>query len=212
MHYTIKQIATILNAPFLQENPSESSIEHLLIDSRKVIFPESSVFFAIRGDRNDGHAYIQDVYEAGVRNFILETYNYTSQRGLFIPNANIIVVPNTMDALQQLAAQHRLQFQMPVIGITGSNGKTIVKEWLYHILKDKFHIARNPKSYNSQVGVPLSIWQINNHHQLGIFEAGISQPNEMQKLANIIKTDMGILTMIGDAHDKGFLDQSKKIK
>jgi alanine racemase len=117
-----------------------------------------------------------------------------------------------LDALQQLAAHHRLQYQIPVIGITGSNGKTIVKEWLYQILKDKHHIARNPKSYNSQVGVPLSIWQINKHHQLGIFEAGISQPNEMQKLANIIKPDIGIFTMIGNAHDKGFLDQSKKIK
>jgi len=210
MHYTIKQIATILNAQFLQENKSannESSIEHLLIDSRKIIFPESSVFIAIKGERNDGHAYIQDVYDAGVRNFIIETYNYTS-----LINVNIIVVPNTLDALQHLAAYHRSQFQIPIIGISGSNGKTIVKEWLYQILKDKFHIARNPKSYNSQVGVPLSVWQLNEHHQLGIFEAGISQPNEMQKLANIIKPDIGIFTMVGDAHDKGFLNQSKKIK
>ena len=210
MHYTIKQIAAILNAQFLQENKSannESSIEHLLIDSRKIIFPESSVFIAIKGERNDGHAYIQDVYDAGVRNFIIETYNYTS-----LINANIIVVPNTLDALQNLAAYHRSQFQIPIIGISGSNGKTIVKEWLYQILKDKFHIARNPKSYNSQVGVPLSVWQLNEHHQLGIFEAGISQPNEMQKLANIIKPEIGIFTMVGDAHDKGFLNQSKKIK
>jgi alanine racemase len=215
MQYPINQIAAILNAQFLQENTSannDSRIEHLLIDSRKIIFPESSIFIAIKGDRNDGHTYIQDVYDAGVRNFIVEkqfveTYNYTS-----LLNANIIVVPNTLAALQQLAAHHRLQYQIPVIGITGSNGKTIVKEWLYQILKDKYHIARNPKSYNSQVGVPLSIWQINKHHQLGIFEAGISQPNEMQKLANIIKPDIGIFTMIGNAHDKGFLDQSKKIK
>jgi alanine racemase len=216
MHYTIKQIATILNAQFLQENKSannESSIEHLLIDSRKIIFPESSVFIAIKGERNDGHAYIQDVYDAGVRNFILETYNYTSPHNYTsLINANIIVVPNTLDALQHLAAYHRSQFQIPIIGISGSNGKTIVKEWLYQILKDKFHIARNPKSYNSQVGVPLSVWQLNEYHQLGIFEAGISQPNEMQKLANIIKPDIGIFTMVGDAHDKGFLNQSKKIK
>jgi alanine racemase len=215
MHYPINQIAAILNAQFLQENTSannDSRIEHLLIDSRKIIFPESSIFIAIKGDRNDGHTYIQDVYDAGVRNFILESYNYTSPPNSFLPNANIIVVPNTLAALQQLAAHHRLQYQIPVIGITGSNGKTIVKEWLYQILKDKYHIARNPKSYNSQVGVPLSIWQINKHHQLGIFEAGISQPNEMQKLANIIKPDIGIFTMIGNAHDKGFLDQSKKIK
>ncbi len=220
MHYSINQIAAILNAQLLQENTSannEHSIEHLLIDSRKIIFPESSVFIAIKGDRNDGHAYIQDVYDAGVRNFIVEkqfvetynyeTYNYTSQL-----NANIIVVPNTLDALQHLAAHHRLQFHIPIIGITGSNGKTIVKEWLYQLLKDKYHIARNPKSYNSQVGVPLSVWQLNEHHQLGLFEAGISQPNEMEKLAQIIKPDIGIFTMIGDAHDKGFLDQSKKIK
>jgi alanine racemase len=220
MHYSINQIAAILNAQLLQENTSannEQSIEHLLIDSRKIIFPESSVFIAIKGDRNDGHAYIQDVYDAGVRNFIVEkqfveTYNYETHNYTSLLNANIIVVPNTLDAMQQLAAHHRLQYQIPVIGITGSNGKTIVKEWLYQILKDKHHIARNPKSYNSQVGVPLSIWQINKHHQLGIFEAGISQPNEMQKLANIIKPDIGIFTMIGNAHDKGFLDQSKKIK
>ncbi len=210
MHYTIKQIAAILHARFLQEDSSvniETNIEHLLIDSRKIIFPESSVFIAIKGERNDGHAYIQDVYDAGVRNFIVETYNYTS-----LQEANIIIVPNALYALQQLAAYHRLQFNIPIIGITGSNGKTIVKEWLYQLLKDKQHIARNPKSYNSQVGVPLSVWQLNEQHQLGIFEAGISQPNEMQKLAQVIKPDIGIFTMIGDAHDKGFVNQCLKIK
>ncbi len=216
MHYTIKQIAAILNANFLQESTdvnNENSIEHILIDSRKIIFPESSVFIAIKGDRNDGHAYIQEVYDAGVRNFILETYNYVETYNyMSLLNANIIIVSNTLDALQHLATHHRLKFHIPIIGITGSNGKTIVKEWLYQLLKDKFHIARNPKSYNSQVGVPLSVWQLNEHHQLGIFEAGISQPNEMQKLAHIIKPEMGIFTMVGDAHDKGFLNQSKKIK
>lgn len=215
MHYSIKQLAAILNAHFLQENTTandEYSIEHLLIDSRKIIFPESSVFIAIKGDRNDGHAYIQDVYDAGLRNFIIEQQSVGMQYIAYPQDTNIIVVPNALDALQQLAAYHRFQFHIPIIGITGSNGKTIVKEWLYQLLKDKQHIARNPKSYNSQVGVPLSVWQINEQHQLGIFEAGISQLNEMEKLAKIIKPTTGIFTMIGDAHDKGFANQVEKIK
>ncbi|MDL5048525.1 Mur ligase family protein [Oscillatoria amoena NRMC-F 0135] len=142
----------------------------LITDSRKAVVAEGSVFFAISGERHDGHAFVRPLYEAGITQFVVESdfdlRNY--------PSANVLKVPSTVQALQEIAAHHRQQFSFPVIGITGSNGKTIVKEWLSQLLAPDYNIIKNPGSYNSQIGVPLSVWQMQAYHQLGIFEAGIS--------------------------------------
>jgi len=185
----------------------DDAIEHLLMDSRRLIFPETSLFFALPGPRRDGHSFIDELYERGVRNFVV----YKEISLARYPDANLILVSDTLDALQQLTAFHRRQFDIPVIGITGSNGKTIVKEWLNQLLEDQYNIVRSPKSYNSQIGVPLSVWQINEKHQLGIFEAGISLPNEMDKLEEIILPTIGVFTNIGEAHSEGFKNRETKI-
>ncbi|MEJ0057338.1 MAG: Mur ligase family protein [Bacteroidota bacterium] len=167
---------------------------------------EGSVFFAIAGDRHDGHLFLQALYQLGIRQFIVER---DVPEGSF-PGSNILKVRSTVEALQKIASIHRSQFSLPVIGITGSNGKTIVKEWLYQVLAPDLKIVKNPGSYNSQVGVPVSVWQINKHHDLGIFEAGISQPNEMAKLQSVIQPSIGIFTNIGSAHDEGFASREEK--
>lgn len=179
-------------------------IEQLLIDSRKSIVSKGLVFFAIAGSRNDGHQYVQSLYDSGVRCFVVE-------RSVQLPaDANILLVSSSIHALQQVAAFHRKGFSLPVIGITGSNGKTIVKEWLYQLLSPFFTIVKNPGSYNSQVGVPLSVWKLEEHHTLGIFEAGISQMGEMENLEKTIQPTIGIFTNIGTAHDEGFTSQQQK--
>lgn len=210
MRYTIPDIADIVSGVLVKETENKASAEvnHLLIDSRKVIYPESSVFIAIRGERNDGHTYLADAYEAGVRNFIVED----SGPAQSLENSNVIRVTDSLAALQQLAAFHRGRFKCPVAGITGSNGKTVVKEWLYHLLKDDFNIVRSPKSFNSQVGVPLSVWSMNEEHQLALFEAGISREGEMEKLQRIIRPDIGIFTYSGSAHDEGFESRGEKLQ
>ena len=187
---------------------NNSEIINLLTDSRKIVLPSKSVFFAISGERHDGHLFIKDLYNKGIRSFIIE--NDIELQG--IPEANIIKVKNTISSLQKIAAYHRSQFTIPIIGITGSNAKTIVKEWLDFLLSPYYTIVKNPKSYNSQIGVPLSVWQIKNHHKLGIFEAGISTINEMQHLQQIIQPQVGIFTNIGTAHDASFKKRSDKIK
>lgn len=212
MGYTIEQIHKAIKSDFVQREGGTSWIEHLLIDSRKVVYPETSLFFAIKSERNDGHKYLQDLYDAGVRNFMIDTDSIVSISMLSsLKDANILSVPDTLQALQQLVAWHRSQFTIPIVGITGSNGKTIVKEWLYQLLRDDVHVARNPKSYNSQVGVPLSVWQLGEQHNLGMFEAGISRPNEMEKLQHIIQPNIGIFTMLGEAHDEGFANREEKL-
>lgn len=189
----------------------DAVIEHLLLDSRKVYAPASSLFFALKGPRRDGHQFIPELYKKGIRNFVVSEAIDISQ----FPAANFIRVRDTLEALQQLAIDHRRQITVsptgiPIIGITGSNGKTIVKEWLYQLLHNDFNIARSPKSYNSQIGVPLSIWQLNERHSLGIFEAGISQAGEMERLERIIQPTIGILTNIGEAHNEGFRSKVEK--
>lgn len=179
----------------------------LITDSRKAVVYEGSVFFAISGTRHDGHAFIRPLYEAGISQFVVES---EFDRKNF-PSANVLKVNSTVKALQQIAGHHRQQFRLPVIGITGSNGKTIVKEWLYHLLAPDYNIVKNPGSYNSQIGVPLSVWQIQAHHQLGIFEAGISKAGEMENLQPVIRPDYGIFTNIGSAHDEHFLNRQQKI-
>jgi len=205
--YTTAHISKIINARLIQQGNAET-INHLLLDSRRVIFPAESVFFALKTDRRDGHHFIQDVYNKGCRCFVVSKLPSIEE----LPGAAILHVDDTLEALQRLAAFHRSRFTIPVIGITGSNGKTIVKEWLNQLLESRFHIVRSPRSYNSQIGVPLSVWQMNEHHELGIFEAGVSLPGEMEKLQQMIVPDLGILTHIGEAHDEGFTDTREKIR
>ncbi len=206
MRYTIEDIASIVGGRLT--GAGDATIEHLLTDSRKLTFPSHCLFFALPGPRRDGHQFIHELFERGVRSFVVNTSFDCST----FPDAHFIVVDDILAALQHLAAYHRRQFHLPVIGITGSNGKTIVKEWLNYLLEERYTIVRSPKSYNSQVGVPLSVWQINPSHQLGIFEAGISEPGEMEKLEQIIRPETGILTNIGEAHSEGFASPQQKIE
>lgn len=204
MNYSIQHIAAVIGAD--AAIAPDLSVSQLILDSRKVYAASSSLFFAIKGPRRDGHQFIAELYKKGVRNFVIST---PVNQSLF-PGANFLLVEDTLLALQKLAAFHRKGFTIPVIGITGSNGKTIVKEWLYQLLQGDQQIVRSPKSYNSQVGVPLSVWQINKQHTLGIFEAGISQAGEMEKLEKIIQPTIGILTNIGEAHSEGFTGKEQK--
>ena len=209
LSYSILNIAEITNATLLQQK-NNASIENVLLDSRRVLFPSTSVFFALSGPRRTGADFIQDLYLKEVRNFIVDE-SFDNNDLLKFPEANFLKVKNVLAAFQQLAAHHRNQFTFPVIGITGSNGKTIIKEWLFQLLNTRYNIVRSPKSYNSQIGVPLSVWQINQTHTLGIFEAGISQPEEMKNLQPIINPEIGILSYIGDAHAEGFENIHQKI-
>jgi alanine racemase len=204
--YVIDNIASIVKGKWLVQH-DQALIEHLLIDSRKLIFPQTSLFFALKGPRRDGHSFIEPLYEKGVRNFVVSE---TVDAGR-LPQANIIHVSDALQALQTLVAWHRKQFSIPVIGITGSNGKTIVKEWLNQLLDDHYSIIRSPKSYNSQIGVPLSVWAMNDQHELAIFEAGISQTSEMDRLEKIIQPTIGIFTNIGEAHSEGFVNVRQKV-
>ena len=210
MIYSIEKIAAITSADFLRKEKSDTVIEHLLLDSRKLLFPASSLFFALGGPRRNGHTFIKELYNKGVRNFVIADSKGVEEIASY-PGSNFLLVEDVLSALHSLAAFHRLQFNIPVIGITGSNGKTIVKEWLYQLLHTDYQIVRSPKSYNSQIGVPLSVWQMNQTHTLAIFEAGISLPNEMEKLQQIIEPTIGIFTNIGDAHAEGFSNQQQKI-
>ena len=204
-YYSLTQIAEIVNGQ-LEGNPAERQICDLLIDSRQLVAADQALFFAIVSARNDGHKYVHDLYEKGVRAFVVQRIPEKS-----CPEATFILVSNTLTALQTLAAYHRQQFNIPIIGITGSNGKTIVKDWLFQMLSSDFNIVRSPKSYNSQVGVPLSVWQMNEKNELALFEAGISEPNEMEALRNIIAPTIGIFTNIGQAHDENFISRVQKV-
>lgn len=185
----------------------DQPITTLLTDSRKAIIEEGAIFFAIGGRRHDGHQFIVRLYEQGIRQFVTE--QPLENIG---PEANVLLVESSIAALQAIVAHHRAGITAPVIGITGSNGKTIIKEWLYQLLSPEFKIAKNPASYNSQLGVPLSVWQMQPHHTLGIFEAGISTAHEMEKLERVLRPTIGIFTNIGSAHDEGFKNEEEKIK
>jgi len=201
--YSISEIQQILNATgtIVKDSP----VNTLLTDSRRISNPAGGLFFALSGRRN-GHEFIAEAYASGVRNFVVKNGN-----DIKAPEANFLQVDDVLAALQQLAAYHRSRFNLEVIGITGSNGKTIVKEWLYQLMAHDKQIVRNPKSYNSQIGVPLSVWQINENNDLGIFEAGISTVGEIDKLEHIIKPTIGVLTHIGPAHDEGFESREQKV-
>lgn len=207
MTYTIEKIGQILGGRWLQKTRPEALVEHLTFDTRLISAPAGTLFFALVGERHDGHRYLQQAYDTGVRHFVVSKMPDSK----VFPEADILLVADTLTALQTLAAHHREQFDLPVIGITGSNGKTIVKEWLYQLLHRKFNIVRSPKSYNSQIGVPLSVWQIRPEHTLGIFEAGISKMAEMERLERIIRPDIGIFTNLGPAHREGFPSDAAKL-
>lgn len=203
---TFADIAEITKGNVLQMPHPEAPVRNLLTDSRRGIFNTESLFFAIAGVRHDGHQFIESLYGRGVRHFVVER----QPMGNF-PEANLIMVSDSVQALQQIAAKHRQTFSIPVIGITGSNGKTIVKEWLAQLLNPYQYVVKSPKSYNSQVGVPLSVWLMQADHEIGLFEAGISQPGEMKKLVEVIQPTVGIFTNIGPAHDEGFLNREQKV-
>jgi alanine racemase len=205
MNVNLKSLVSVLHAEW---NGSDAAvfIDHISIDSRSLQNGSLTLFFALSGVNNDAHSYVSELIEKGVQNFVVE---YIPEK--CVGKANFLVVKSTLEALQKFAAHHRHLFEIPVIGLTGSNGKTIVKEWLNFLLGPDYNIIRSPKSYNSQVGVPLSVIAINEKHNLGIFEAGISTVNEMDKLEEIIKPTIGLLTNIGTAHDEGFVNLVQKI-
>ncbi|MBL0309156.1 MAG: bifunctional UDP-N-acetylmuramoyl-tripeptide:D-alanyl-D-alanine ligase/alanine racemase [Bacteroidetes bacterium] len=206
--YTLEEIATAVVGTLAVHKSEFSAIKEILTDSRKLIHPTETIFFAITGPKKDGHDYIIDLYQKGVRNFVVNKVPDLKN----FPEAGFIIVKDSVVALQKLAEFHRNKFDFPIIAITGSNGKTMVKEWLYQLLHEDFNIVRSPKSYNSQIGVPLSLWQINEDHELGIIEAGISEPGEMQKLAKMIRPSIGLFTNISEAHSEGFLSMRHKTK
>lgn len=200
------EIASIVKGTCVQEG-APLLIDNLLTDSRKIAYASSSLFIPIVTIRRNAHQFIAEVYNAGVRCFFISETIDTS----LYKQAWFIKVDQTIEAMQKLVAHHRSRFQIPVIGITGSNGKTVVKEWLYQLLEQDYHIVRSPKSYNSQIGVPLSVWQMNSEHTLGLFEAGISQANEMESLEKMIRPTIGLFTNIGETHNEGFLNIKHKV-
>ena len=199
-------IVSMTGARHVGKSPS-GLIHHLLIDSRKLVFPETTLFFAIKTERGDGHGYIEDLYLRGVRHFVVGQLPAVD----LFPEASFYHSTNVVESLQQIASAHRAAFNYPVIGITGSNGKTIVKEWLNYLLIEQRNIVRSPRSYNSQLGVPLSVWQMQDDHNLAIIEAGVSQRGEMAKLEGVIRPAIGIITNIGEAHSDGFSSIHEKL-
>ena len=205
MQYSIEKITTLIGARRIGQ--TDAQIGWLLTDSRSLCFPEETLFFALTSARNDGHKYIPDLYRRGVRNFVVSK---SPNPGDLETDANYLVVPSPLAALQRLAERHRDEFDIPIIGITGSNGKTMVKEWLYQLLLPSQKIVRSPRSYNSQIGVPLSVWLLNEQTEVGIFEAGISQPGEMSALRDIIQPTIGVLTSLGAPHQENFRSIEEK--
>ena len=208
MTYTIEKITTLIGAR--RYGNADANIGFLLTDSRSLCFPEETLFFALKTERHDGHAYIPELYRRGVRNFVVTGMPEGYADGY--PEANFLRVTDARKALQRLAERHRDEFNVPVVGITGSNGKTVVKEWLYQLLSPYKYVTRSPRSYNSQTGVPLSVWLMNEQTEVGIFEAGISQPGEMQALRDIIQPTIAVLTNIGAAHQENFASKEEKCR
>lgn len=201
MSYSIEKITTLIGAHRIGRH--DYHIQFLLTDSRSLCFPEETLFFAIKTNKGDGANYIAELLSRGVRNFVVDQ-TYSIPEGEALKGANFLVVPSPLKALQRLAERHRDEFTIPVVGIAGSNGKTIVKEWLYQLLSVDKVATRSPRSWNSQIGVPLSVWLLDEHSQIGLFEAGISQPGEMEALRNIIQPTIGVFTYLGDAHQEHF--------
>ncbi|MDD7250930.1 MAG: bifunctional UDP-N-acetylmuramoyl-tripeptide:D-alanyl-D-alanine ligase/alanine racemase [Prevotellaceae bacterium] len=206
MAYSIEEITSLIGAH--RYGNADAEIQWLLTDSRSLTFPETSLFFALRTPIRDGSIYIPQLYRRGVRNFVVSEDQEDWEKRY--PDCNFLVTPDSLIALQRLAERHREKFDLPIVAVTGSNGKTIVKEWLYQLLCQDYRVERSPKSYNSQIGVPLSIWLLDQQTQIGIFEAGISQPLEMQRLQDIIQPTIGVITNIGEAHQENFASREAK--
>jgi Alr-MurF fusion protein len=203
--YKISEIASIVEGELFRQENADDNITELLLDSRRLTTADNCLFIAIVSKKNDGHKYISELFNKGIRSFIV------SDKAVCPEGSNCIYTENTLKALHKLTAFHRKKFSIPVIGITGSNGKTIVKEWLYQLLNPDKRVVRSPKSYNSQIGVPLSVWQLTTESEIGIFEAGISEPDEMEKLQRIISPTIGIFTNIGPAHSENFISIRQKV-
>jgi len=210
--YTVSEIASVCHGEIHPGNPHDGLISDLLIDSRSLIHPENCLFVALVSERNDGHHYIPELYEKGVRYFLVSSSPTDLQYVITGEEPVFILVANTLEALQELGAYHRSRFGIPVIGVTGSNGKTIVKEWLFQVLSQNHKVIRSPKSYNSQIGVPLSVWKMTAGHDVAVFEAGISKPGEMERLEVVIRPTAGVFTNIGHAHDEYFTGQRQKVE
>ncbi|MBE2246046.1 MAG: bifunctional UDP-N-acetylmuramoyl-tripeptide:D-alanyl-D-alanine ligase/alanine racemase [Candidatus Competibacteraceae bacterium] len=208
-NYSSDKLAFVCGGKIYPQGAAHVNVSHISTDSRKIIFPDTSLFVAICGTYHDGHQFLHSAYHKGVRCFLVSALPPTISD---FHHTIFIVVSNTVHALQQITGWHRKQFQLPVIGITGSNGKTIVKEWLSQLLSPTYQVVKSPGSFNSQTGVPLSLWHINATHTLGLFEAGISQPGEMERLADCMRPDIGVFTMIGEAHSENFNCIEEKIK
>ena len=206
--YKVSEIADITGGELIRKSNTNPEINDILVDSRRLVNAEHCAFFALQGRNRSGHDYINELYDKGIRTFVVSANNFDLDA---FKGANFIKVKNTLAALQALCAHHRKQFSFPVIGITGSNGKTIVKEWLFQLLQNRYRVVRSPKSYNSQIGVPLSVWQMEESNTLAVFEGGISRPDEMEKLQAIIRPTIGIFTNIGEAHSENFISLSQKI-
>jgi len=207
--YTTTWLADIIGGRVYRYGEPDLEIEEVIIDSRKPILTANAVFFALVTPKNDGHKYIKELFDKGVRVFVV---NEVPEDETIVVEAVLIRVVDTLDSLQCFAFMHKKEYPIPVIGITGSNGKTIVKEWLFQLLNSKFNIVRSPKSWNSQIGVALSLLQMSGEHTLAIFEAGISQPGEMESLGSMIGPEIGIITNIGPAHDEYFTSWEEKLK
>lgn len=205
--YSVSEVASIVKGKIISAGDETQVISDLLIDSRKIISAKGTLFFALKTRKNDGHNYIGELFSKGIRNFVVTKPPEDQE---LLKKACFIMVDDSLSALQELATHNRLKYDWPVIGITGSNGKTVVKEWLFQLLQHDFRIIRSPKSYNSQIGVPLSVWQMDGSFNLGIFEAGISEPDEMARLQKIIKPNIGIFTNIGPAHGENFISERQK--
>jgi len=207
MLYSIESICTIIQGTLLNTTAVDAKLSNIVFDTRKISFHKQSIFIALQG-KTDGHQYIGDAYQKGVRNFIVSERVETSA----YPDSNFIICSNTLVALQSWATHHRAQLDTSFIGITGSNGKTIVKEWLAQALEKKYQVGKSPQSFNSQLGVALSVLNVTKEKELAVIEAGISKQNEMSALEPMIKPHIGIMTNIGDAHSKGFSDKTQKLQ
>ena len=210
MKYSIQEIAQVLGIETSELRDKNAEVSYLLTDSRSLTYPSETLFFAIATQSDDGHRYVKHLYNKGVRNFVIE---YSGNIDISaMREANFLRVSNTLDAIQAIATYHRRRFQIPIIGITGSRGKTTVKEWLYQLLKEDYHIVRSPRSYNSQIGVPLSLWDIDDNTSLAIIEAGISKTGEMARLQAMIRPTIGVITNIGSEHNDGFASMQEKVE
>ena len=205
--HTLEQLRKWCGGTWLNNAGEDRTIEELAIDSRTIEHPGNALFIPLVTSLRDGHTYLRNAWEKGVRSFLVAHDTDIAT----LPNSSIIKVKDTLTAMQQIAAAHRRQYHIPVVAVTGSNGKTVVKEWLFQLMGGQYNIVRSPKSYNSQIGVPLSVWQMNAEAGLAIFEAGISQPGEMERLERIIQPTIGIFTNIGEAHAEGFMNMRQKI-